>query len=80
MLVKEETNHIMLSAQLLFWELSSARRAENMGYRYLITETSVPNSSATSGIAGMNEPVTKTLSHMGKKNCVITRSALYVRP
>ena len=31
-----------------------------------MTATSEPSSSATSGIAGTNEPETKTLSHMPK--------------
>ena len=41
---------------------------KGMRCAYPITEILVPSSFATSGIAGMNEPKTKTMSHTGKKN------------
>lgn len=59
---KELTNHMMLTAQL--FPLFQRGNRTNIRYAYLTTETSVPSSSATSGIAGMNEPETKTLSRV----------------
>ena len=45
---------------------------ENIRNPYLTTETFVSSSSATSGIAGMNEPKTKTLCYTsGKKTKVV---------
>jgi len=50
-----------------------------MQHTYPTTETLVPSSFATSGIAGMNEPETKTVSHTSKKNRAIAWSVSVMR-
>lgn len=67
MLVKEAVNHMILTAQL--FSSFNIFGTGNARYTYLTTDTLTPSSSATSGSAGVNELVTKTLSHVttGKK-------------